>query len=162
MLMELKGLDGQLELYEDKVIIKRKGLSPKLTHGFFKGDKTIYLNQITGIQIRDGGALIRSGYIQFTLPGGNENTYGLFGKGLSVKGGAMNDENTVVFNKKDNDLAHKIKLKIEEIKMNSNLSTSNNSRTNNPDDIRKYKQLLDDGIITQEEYDKKKSEILGL
>lgn len=31
-----------------------------------------------------------------------------------------------------------------------------------PDLIRKYKQLFDDGIITQEEYEAKKKEILGL
>lgn len=30
------------------------------------------------------------------------------------------------------------------------------------DEIRKYKQLLDDGIITQEEFDAKKKQILGL
>ncbi len=29
------------------------------------------------------------------------------------------------------------------------------------EDLRKYKQLLDDGIITQEEFDKKKAQILG-
>lgn len=32
----------------------------------------------------------------------------------------------------------------------------------NPDLIRKYKQLFDDGIITQEEFQAKKKEILGL
>lgn len=30
------------------------------------------------------------------------------------------------------------------------------------DELRKYKSLLDDGVITQEEYDKKKREILKL
>lgn len=30
------------------------------------------------------------------------------------------------------------------------------------DEVRKYKELLDDGIITQEEFDAKKKEILGL
>lgn len=31
-----------------------------------------------------------------------------------------------------------------------------------PNELRKYKQLLDDGIITQEEYDVKKKQLLGL
>ena len=31
-----------------------------------------------------------------------------------------------------------------------------------PDEIRKYKQLLDDDIITQEEFDAKKKELLNL
>lgn len=30
------------------------------------------------------------------------------------------------------------------------------------DEIRKYKELLDDGIITEEEFDKKKKELLGI
>ena len=34
MLMELKGTNGQLELYEDKVTIKRKGFLPKMAQGF--------------------------------------------------------------------------------------------------------------------------------
>jgi hypothetical protein len=33
---------------------------------------------------------------------------------------------------------------------------------NPTDEIRKYKSLLDDGIISQEEFDKKKKELLGL
>ncbi len=32
---------------------------------------------------------------------------------------------------------------------------------NNAEAIRKYKELLDDGIITQEEFDKKKAELLN-
>ncbi|WP_368258861.1 PH domain-containing protein [Enterococcus gallinarum] len=34
--------------------------------------------------------------------------------------------------------------------------------TSNVDEIRNYKSLLDDGIITQEEFDAKKKELLGL
>jgi hypothetical protein len=39
MLMELKGANGQIELYKDMIIIKRKGTLSKLTQGFFKGDR---------------------------------------------------------------------------------------------------------------------------
>lgn len=30
------------------------------------------------------------------------------------------------------------------------------------DEIRKYKELLDDGIITQDDFDKKKKQLLGI
>jgi predicted Zn-dependent peptidase len=30
------------------------------------------------------------------------------------------------------------------------------------DEIRKYKELLDDGVITQEEFEQKKKQLLGL
>lgn len=55
------------------------------------------------------------------------------------------------------------------------ISKDNNAKSvpqNNPvdvgivysdaDEIRKYKALLDDGIITQEEFDAKKKQLLGL
>ena len=37
-----------------------------------------------------------------------------------------------------------------------------NNSTNNADEIKKYKELLDGGIITQEEFDAKKKQLLGL
>ena len=43
---------------------------------------------------------------------------------------------------------------------NETNSTINN--TANPDELRKYKALLDDGIITQEEFEAKKKELLNL
>lgn len=39
---------------------------------------------------------------------------------------------------------------------------SSGSGTSAADEIRKYKELLDDGIITQEEFDAKKKQLLGL
>ena len=57
ILMELKGTNGQLELYEDKLIIKRKGITAKLVHGFTKGDKTIYIKQTSGIEFTEPGLL---------------------------------------------------------------------------------------------------------
>lgn len=105
-LSELKGVNGILELYENKIVIKRKGITAKMTQGFFKGDKTIYLKQITGIEVKPGGLLL-SGYIQFTIPGGNEAKKGIVQ--------AQNDENTLMFAKKNNELVYEIKNKIEEL-----------------------------------------------
>lgn len=152
LLYELKGINGQLELYSDKVIIKRKGFRAKMSQGFFKGDKTIYLNQITGIQIKPG-TMLTNGYIQFTLAGGIESKKGILE--------ATQDENTVMFAKKDNELVNKIKSKIEEL-----IASQKATNTINPlspaDEIKKYKELLDAGIITQEEFEQKKKQLLGL
>jgi hypothetical protein len=43
-----------------------------------------------------------------------------------------------------------------------NQSKSNYIKMDDTDVIRKYKQLFNDGIITQEEFQAKKKEILGL
>ena len=37
-----------------------------------------------------------------------------------------------------------------------------NSSESSADQIKKYKELLDDGIISQEEFDAKKKQLLGL
>ena len=139
--MELTGVNDQLEVYDDKVIIKRKNIKAS-----FSGDKTIYLNQITGIEFKKAGR-VYAGYIQFTLPGSISSKNGI--------SGAVHNENSVVFNKKYNDVAEEIKSKIEAL-------IKNQSNSNDPDTLRKYKQLLDEGIITQKEFEAKKKEILGI
>ena len=69
--MKLNGVNGQKELYKDKIIIKRKGTISKMIPWFTKGDKTIYIKQISVIDFKPGGNLV-NGYIQFTMLGGNE------------------------------------------------------------------------------------------
>lgn len=150
MLMEFIGLNGQLELYEDKIIFKRKGVMSKLSQGFTKGDKTIYIKQISGIDLKLGGNLI-NGYIQFTLPGGNEKRGGAFQ--------ATQDENTMMFKKKDNDFAIKIKEKVEDLMKSNSVSKPSISVA---DEIKKYKELFNEGIITEEEFDIKKKQLLDL
>jgi len=152
LLYELKGINGQLELYEDKIIIKRKGALSKMTQGFFKGDKTIYINQITGIQVKPG-TLWTNGYIQITVPGGIESKKGLLD--------AIQDENSVMFTGKNNELVNQIKSKIEEL-MSRQRTGSIINQLSPTDEIRKYKELLDDGVITQEEFEQKKKQLLGL
>jgi len=150
---ELKGISGQLELYEDKIIIRRKGALAKMTQGFFKGDKTNYINQITGIQVKPG-TLWTNGYIQITVPGGIESKKGLLDD-------ATLDENTVAFTSKDNELVNQIKSKIEELMSQQRMGHIIN-QSSPADEIRKYKELLDDGVITQEEFEQKKKQLLGL
>lgn len=149
MILELPGINGQIELYDDKIIIKRKGVLSKITQGFTKGDKKIYLNQITGIDLKLGGNMI-NGYMQFTIPGGNEKDKGAFQ--------ATQDENSVMFKKAYNDIAHELKEKIEKLQQQS----KNGNKLSGADEIRKYKALLDDGIITEEEFNKIKKELLGI
>ena len=35
-------------------------------------------------------------------------------------------------------------------------------KSSNADELKKYKELLDDGVITQDEFDAKKKQLLGL
>lgn len=152
MLIELDGVNGQLHLYENKVVITRKGALAKLTQGFTKGDKSIYLSQISGIQIKPGTNLT-NGYIQFTLSGGKESTKGVLS--------ATQDENTVMFKKKDNALVEQIRDEIERLKGLSGSSQKATVNLSIADEIRQFKQLFDDGIISEAEFNNKKQELLS-
>jgi hypothetical protein len=147
----LHGVGGQLDLYENKVVIHRKGALATMSHGF-TGDKEILIHNITGVQLKLGSAML-NGFIQFTIPGGNESRRGI--------GAATQDENTVMFHKSENEVAQSIKDKIEQVQINMNKPQAVVSAASPADEIRKLKTLLDDNIITQKEFDEKKTELLA-
>lgn len=146
----LNGVNGQLKIYDDKLIISRKGFLAFATQGI-KGDKTIPLSSIYSVQFKEGSFWL-NGYIQIGLGGSVESTKGIFD--------ATKDENTIMFNKAHNLEASKIKNFIEKFILERNNNSSNN-QTSIADEILKFKSLLDSGIISQEEFDKKKQQLLN-
>lgn len=61
------------------------------------------------------------------------------------------------------DICAKLELIVRENEKNTNTSPQTTSSSTDPtEELRKYKALLDDGIITQEEFDQKKKQILGI
>lgn len=153
VLFSLKGKGGQLEVYEDFVLIGRKGVVAFLNQGI-KGDKKIPISSIGAIQYKKP-SLVLNGYIQFSIVGGAEC------KGGILKAGS--DENTVFFEKPQAKTAEEICEYIEKkIVENQKGNTTIIQQNSSADEIAKYKQLLDNGIITQEEFDTKKKQLLGL
>ncbi|MBZ9615272.1 SHOCT domain-containing protein [Clostridium estertheticum] len=154
MIMKLNGVNGQLEVNEDSITIKRKGILSKMTQGLTKGAKTLFINQIVAVQLKEGG-LFTNGYMQFTLPGGNERTKGLMD--------ATHDENSIIIKKANNSDAIKIKDYIEKkISDKSNPQIINQSTVSAADEILKLKQLLDTGILSQDEFQTQKTKLLNL
>ena len=98
------------------------------------------------------------GYIQFVLIGSQESKGGLQS--------AMRDENTVCFDggfntERTNQEARKIKEYIENYI--SNMDKNKNvivSQDDKYDKLAKLKKLLDENIITQEEFESEKSKLL--
>ncbi len=118
--------------------------------------KTLPIPNITSVEIKKPGPFI-AGFIQFSIAGGKakDSTYKISGGAFD----AAQDENSVVFNDDENyNKALKIKDYIENYADNKMTS---NEKISNADEIRKYKQLADDGIISSEEYEKKKKELLN-
>ena len=150
----LEGIGARLHVYEDKIVISRYGISSFFVHGL-KGDKTLYYNNITSLQIKMGDG-VTSGYIQFSLPGGNESRGGLFA--------AAGDENTVLFLQAENGLAQHIYNYIEKklLDIHNPKPVVQVHQASAADEIKKMKELLDTGAISQEEFDSFKKKTLGL
>lgn len=154
MNLQLDGVNGQLTITEEHAIIERKGVLGFMTQGL-KGQKRIPLQNIKAVQLKEGNNWT-NGYIQFSILGGIES-----------RGGIMNatkDENTLMFRKKDNELAKEIRAFVEE-KISEYINNNNSTIINQlsvADEILKYKNLLDSDIITQDEFDAKKKQLLEL
>ncbi len=150
------GVGDRLHVFEDKVILQHKGVLNFFAMGV-KGDKTLYYSDITSVQFKKPG--VAAGYIQFAIPGGVEATGGVFN--------ATTDENTVTFNGDAEFIAYVeeavkyIEEKIGEYKRGKG-GTTIVQALSAADEPKKYKELLEMGAITQEEFDAKKKELLGL
>lgn len=150
----LKGANGQLYVYENKVEITRKGVWARANQGL-KGTKTIPISSIKSIQVKKSGFV--QGYIQFGISGSVENQGGYQA--------ANYDENTITFlDTSSNQIALNIKAYIEDKIVNkaNSQSTVIQPSYSGADELKKYKELLDDGIITQDEFDAKKKQLLRL
>jgi hypothetical protein len=144
--MLIKGLlKKTLEVQGDKIIIKQ-------ARGIFQAEtvKTILINKISAVELQKPRLLSLSGYgfLQLTLSGGIEkNNFDV-----------INDENSVCF--RDMEIysqAEIIKHYIENFKKSNSQTTSSFSVA---DEILKLKNLYDLDIISKEEFENKKTNLL--
>jgi len=148
-LMVLDDKKNRVELWPNKLTIRRHGLMNAMTVGLV-GEKDIYLNTIVGIQVKKPGMTV--GYIQFMAHGSQDNKSGVTG--------AVQDENTVVFNgKKNYEIAQVMKAKIEELRHEPVAAVA--PPTSAADELVKFASLRDQGILTSEEFEEQKKLLLG-
>jgi hypothetical protein len=143
------GVNGQVELLNDRVRIRRAGLVAVLSQGL-KGDKEILLSSITSIMFKKAGWAF-NGYIRFHFMGGAE------GRGGILR--ATRDENTIMFNSFQQKPFEALKIAIEQRMTESKNQTTAPSYL---DELEKLAALRDKGIITEEEFIAKKIVLLGL
>ena len=149
-----------LEVYDTYLVLNfvRTGGLGTLTANVFSGGgtggKRINFSDITAVQFKEPAGM-SVGFIQFAYPGSGE-----------VRGGvidAINDENAIPVSPQNLAVAREIVDFIE--KKRSEMRSSSNTiiqQTSAADELKKFKELLDLGIITQEEFDAKKKQLLGL
>ncbi|EDP68454.1 hypothetical protein CAT7_07623 [Carnobacterium sp. AT7] len=143
-----------INLTDKAINITRKGFVNLMNQGL-KGDKTIPLKNITAVQLKKPG--MTSGYIQFGVLGGNESKGGVFA--------ATQDENTIMFSKKHYNDMVELKGYIEEYIFRDEGSTTivnAHSGKSAAEQVKELKELLDMDIITKDEFDRKKNELLNL
>lgn len=147
-----------LDVYDNKVVYTLTQSTSMvvssllLSRSSTQGEKTIYYKDAVGVQYKP--ATVTDGYIQVETAGG----------GTSSSSSAYGGENSIQFGKSTNADAEIvvsfIRGKIEEIK---NAPAGGVIQQLSPaDELKKYKELLDMGIITQDEFDAKKKALLGL
>ena len=154
---EVEGARGRyLRVYEDKCIISTKPtVGAFITGNASDGDKEIYYADVLGVQYKKPGYQL--GYLQLETASAlmnnrndnffNENSF-TFGENVMVE-----VEQVVAF----------IKKKIDLIKKQKNAPVAPTAEAfSAADELKKFKELLDMGVITQEEFDAKKKELLGL
>ena len=149
-----------LDVYEEKCVITTKAsLSSWATGNSSDGEKTIYYVDCIGVQFKRCGTGLTIGYLQL------ETASGLMNK----KADNFWNENSFTFNKEEQneqvaEIADYIKEKIDEIKRQKSApqATTVVQQASAADELKKFKELLDMGVITQEEFDAKKKQLLGL
>lgn len=149
---ELRGIQDLLQVYEDRLTIKPKGVLGFLNKGL-KGTKEIPLRSIVAVEFRTAGALV-NGYLQFTIAGGNESKGGVFS--------AMKDENTFMFVKSANATAGEIKAYIDD--RISSLNTPNPSQKTEKslsEKIGELAALREKGLLSDDEFAAAKAKLLS-
>ena len=113
-----------------------------------KINKVIPFANIISVKVKKPG--LGAGFINFQTVGGIDNQ-------RRASNEILKDENTWIITKKSEyEIALKIQQRIENYRLHPQMETSN------ADEILKFKNLLDAGAITQEEFDAKKKQLLGL
>ncbi len=154
------GMGGKsiIKINGNTLTISRPGLMSKMSLGF-TGDKTIMINQISGVQIKKVG--LARGYIQFIMAGTKEVKSGIIG-GKIDENVVYSDSSFKKSNKQINDDFEEIKKYIEDFNSNQNNTTVVQNVKSPVEQVKELKELLDMGAISQEEFDKKKKELLNL
>lgn len=147
------GTNGYATFDGHFVALERVGMA-RLTVG--KGSKRIAITSITGVQLKPAGAFT-NGFIQFTVPGGSERRSAFGSQTLD----AVKDENSVVFQKGDEPAFLKLREMIEQAQMTQAKAASAPPAPDVVAQLQQLGQLRDSGIITEEEFNAKKAELLG-
>ena len=150
-----------LEVYEDRVILfHNKSLFGKFA-AFAEqnvGEKTLYAEDISSVEFKEAQKFC-IGYIRFSVLYGGERR-------KSVSDAAQDPNSVAIGLVERNEQAAEIKAYIDKMLANTRKGKHSSNTiiqsTSAADELKKFNELLDLGIITQEEFDAKKKSLLNL
>jgi hypothetical protein len=152
-MLSAKGSNGVLHFDGQTIHIERKGIGARMLVGV--GEKRIPLHSINAVQWKKAG--ISSGFIQFTISGGSERR-SQFGKQSTE---AMHDENSVTFHVKQQPAFMEIRAAIDAAIAQRYAPQPSAAAGSLADELAKLGQLVQQGILTQAEFDQQKARLLG-
>ena len=148
----MTGIQDLLEVFDDRVAISPQGIMGFLNKGI-KGTKEIPFTSVIAIQFKEAGALF-NGYLQFTIPGGNESKGGILA--------ATKDENTFMFSgSKSNVAAKEIKKFIDAAIRKARSPQPTASSASLTDELQKLAALRASGVLTDDEFQSAKRKLIG-
>ena len=154
----IDGVRGKhIDIYTDKVVITTKvTIGSLLTNNATDGEKTIYYSDCIGVQFKQAGFTI--GYLQLETASGNGNNEA---SNFYAENSFTFDE-IVISNKKMTEVTNYVKSRVDAVKKGSTTPVStNSSNISVADELLKLKQLLDMGVLSQEEFDEQKNKLLN-
>lgn len=151
--MRVEGYSGNIEFDGRTIKIDRAGTIGALG---FKGVKAIPIQSIVSVQFKKP-SLFTNGYIQFDTSGGEKKNLMLDG----TSAGSLN-ENKVNFQSWSLEEFETLRDAVEEaIEKAANSKGASGASESPLDALKKLKELLDLGVISQEEFESKKTKLMG-
>lgn len=161
LIYEIDGNTGNLlQVYEDKCVISiKKGMMNFLNSGGkLNGAKEFYFSDVTGVQFRNA-TMFTNGFLQFDYPGAQDRDP-FHSENSFVFGGMPGSAGFKRVQQEMPQIVAAIKEKIAEARQTKSQPVQ--AALSPAEELRKFKELLDMGIVTQEEFDAKKKQLLGL
>ena len=157
MICSARGRNGQVHLFEDRVLITRQGFVSAFSFGF-RGDKEILIQEITSIGWKEPG--FTTGYIHFGYRGGQMPVR----TSVFADDSIVNNEDAVIFTEEHQPDFERLKKLLEERRAEINRPQVITAVAEGPspmDELKKLAELKEMGIVTEDEFEQKKETTLG-
>jgi len=156
-IFEVKSPGSKITIKLDNVglEIHRTGFG---TFGGFKGAKKLFYKNISSVHLKNS-TTFSQGFLQLTFQGSQEKT-SFSGFSLAF------DENTIMFSKKDSAMMQELKMLIERKIVEASVPATSQAtiitEKSIVEQIKEFKELFDLGIISEDEFNLKKKQLLNL